>query len=270
MAEARQAGDSRAAWSIGIAGGVIGFSLGGFFDGIVLHQILQWHHLLSALEGATFRDIRVQILADGIFHAGMYGVALMGLAMLWRRRRDLGLPGSGRGLAIGLLAGFGLWDVVDAVVFHWTLQVHRIRMDVENPLVWDLGWLALFGLVPLGLAYLLARRSGPWRDARASGGAALVLAIGVAVSGGLAALPPRDAVSDARLVVFRAGLDDAGVLAAIAAADAHILDRHPTGAVWTIATSETTSLAALYRHGALLVTGGPLPAGCLDWVRVEG
>jgi uncharacterized membrane protein len=26
---------------------VLGFGLGGFFDGIILHQVLQWHHLLS-------------------------------------------------------------------------------------------------------------------------------------------------------------------------------------------------------------------------------
>ncbi|WP_272547883.1 DUF2243 domain-containing protein [Acidovorax sp. NCPPB 3576] len=26
-------------------GYLLGFSLGVFFDGIVLHQILQWHHL---------------------------------------------------------------------------------------------------------------------------------------------------------------------------------------------------------------------------------
>ena len=29
------------------AGIVLGIGLGGFFDGIVLHQILQWHHMLT-------------------------------------------------------------------------------------------------------------------------------------------------------------------------------------------------------------------------------
>ena len=28
----------------------VGLSLGGFFDGILLHQILQWHHLLSGVD----------------------------------------------------------------------------------------------------------------------------------------------------------------------------------------------------------------------------
>lgn len=34
------------------AGYMLGFGLGGFFDGILLHQLLQWHHLLSGLEQA--------------------------------------------------------------------------------------------------------------------------------------------------------------------------------------------------------------------------
>ncbi|HZF78582.1 MAG TPA: DUF2243 domain-containing protein, partial [Rubrivivax sp.] len=40
----------QAAWMLGIA-----FS--GFFDGILLHQVLQWHHLLSGLDGEGWNDI---------------------------------------------------------------------------------------------------------------------------------------------------------------------------------------------------------------------
>ena len=29
------------------AGGLFGLGLGGFFDDIVMHQVLQWHHMLS-------------------------------------------------------------------------------------------------------------------------------------------------------------------------------------------------------------------------------
>lgn len=46
------------------AGYLLGFALGGFFDGILLHQVLQWHHLLQGVEGAVFRQVRTQILAD--------------------------------------------------------------------------------------------------------------------------------------------------------------------------------------------------------------
>ena len=30
------------------AGVLFGLGLGGFFDGIVLHQVLQWHHMVSS------------------------------------------------------------------------------------------------------------------------------------------------------------------------------------------------------------------------------
>jgi uncharacterized membrane protein len=49
----------------------------------LLHQVLQWHHLLSLVQGDLYRDIRVQILADGLFHAAAYLLAAGGLVLLW-------------------------------------------------------------------------------------------------------------------------------------------------------------------------------------------
>ena len=116
-------------------GAVLGFALGGFFDGILLHQILQWHHLLSLVPGID--DLRMQVLWDGYFHALMYLIALAGLAGLWRLQRR----GEGRWgwpLAGAVLVGFGLWHVVDTLLSHWLLQIHRLRIDSADPLRWDL------------------------------------------------------------------------------------------------------------------------------------
>ena len=66
------------------AGYALGFGIGGFFDGILLHQILQWHHLLSGLQGAPYDDLRFQVLADGLFHVFMYVVTVIGLWLLWQ------------------------------------------------------------------------------------------------------------------------------------------------------------------------------------------
>ena len=145
-------------------GAVLGFALGGFFDGILLHQILQWHHLLSLVPG--LEDLRVQILWDGYFHALMYLVALAGLWGLWQARRRAMIQGlvlKGAPLAGALLLGFGIWHVVDGILSHWILGIHRIKLDSPSPLAWDLFWLALFGLLPLVVSrWLLARRSvGP-------------------------------------------------------------------------------------------------------------
>ena len=66
-------------------GAVLGFALGGFFDGILLHQILQWHHLLSLVPGIA--DLRLQVLWDGYFHASMYAIAAVSLWGLWRAHK---------------------------------------------------------------------------------------------------------------------------------------------------------------------------------------
>jgi uncharacterized membrane protein len=75
------------------AGFFIGFALAGFLDGILLHQILQWHSLLSSLQGEIYQDIRFRMLTDGLFHAAMYGVALVGLCLLRGRATNLRLAG---------------------------------------------------------------------------------------------------------------------------------------------------------------------------------
>ena len=38
----------RTAAEIRLPGIILGVGLGGFVDGIVLHQVLQWHHMLSS------------------------------------------------------------------------------------------------------------------------------------------------------------------------------------------------------------------------------
>jgi uncharacterized membrane protein len=50
---------------------MLGLGLGGFIDGIVLHQVLQWHHLLTATgdhPATTVAGLEDNTLADGFFH----------------------------------------------------------------------------------------------------------------------------------------------------------------------------------------------------------
>jgi Predicted membrane protein (DUF2243) len=57
----------------------LGLGLGGFFDGIVLHQILQWHHLVSQVEPVTtVAGLKINTLADGLFHGATYLFTLRG------------------------------------------------------------------------------------------------------------------------------------------------------------------------------------------------
>lgn len=240
---------------------ILGVALSGFFDGVLLHQVLQWHHLLSLVPDQDVQDPRVQVLADGLFHVLMYLLALVGLALLWRSRRAAAAPGQGRRIAAAAVAGFGMWNVVDAVLFHWVLGIHRIRVDAPSPLEWDLGWLLAFGLLPLALAAVLRRRGGGQGPVP---NAPHLLAFLVVVLGGLALRAPPPGPS---VVLFRPGLNDAEVFQAIAAVDGRISAVDRSGELVMAELPAHADRWALYRAGALVV-GRSGPAGCLGWSRV--
>lgn len=244
------------------AGYALGFGIGGFFDGILLHQVLQWHHLLSGIEQAR-QDIRVLILADGLFHVLMYVITGFGLWLLSRTRQEFSAPGADRWLLGNAFIGFGVWHILDSVLSHWILGIHRIRMGVENPLFWDLLWFALFGLIPLIIG-LAKRRGGPDPGRRfLSSPLALVLAAGIA--GPLAALPPPDQTQV--VVLFRPGITEQQAFAAIIAVDGRIVGSDPSGQLWAVEMAQGRNPSGLYRYGALLVSNSLLPLGCFSWTR---
>ena len=71
------------------AGILFGLGLGGFFDGIILHQVLQWHHMLTSagFPADSVRNLEINILWDGLFHVSTYVFTALGLFTLWRYSR---------------------------------------------------------------------------------------------------------------------------------------------------------------------------------------
>lgn len=243
-----------------IAASLLGFALGGFFDGVLLHQILQWHHLLSGIE-AISSQLELQILADGLFHAAMYGVLLIGLVLLYRSRRVR----LGASQMFGAAAlGFGVWHGLDALLSHWLLGLHRIRMDTDLPLAWDLGWLLVFGVLPAALGVFSLRRRP---DGRGPLPAMLLLAFATPLIGAAGLWPaPADA---AQAVLFRAGLDEGGKIAAVEAAGGAVLSVSADGRLWQVRFDDRLRPLQLYLRGALLVGGAP-GGGCLGATLVKG
>lgn len=141
------------------AGYLLGFALGGFFDGIFLHQILQWHHLLSAITRPPFNQASIQVIADGVFEAVMFVIAAIGARKLLQARYVLIDRAFDRVLAADVLIGFGAWYVADGILAQWLLDLHHVRLDVADPSWWDLLWFLLFGVlfVAAGIALRLWR-----------------------------------------------------------------------------------------------------------------
>lgn len=116
------------------AGILFGLGLGGFFDGIVLHQILQWHHMLTSAgwPADNVHDLKVNTLWDGIFHASTYVFVVAGLVVLWRRAQRTHLWWSGRMLVGSMLLGFGIFNVVEGIIDHQILGLHHVNETVPR------------------------------------------------------------------------------------------------------------------------------------------
>lgn len=106
---------------------VLGIGFGGFVDGIVLHQILQVHEMLSNKIPATdYVGKSVNMFWDGIFHAFCLLVAIVGVVLLWKLMGRKDVDVSGRLFSAGLLLGWGLFNLVEGVLDHQILKLHNV------------------------------------------------------------------------------------------------------------------------------------------------
>jgi uncharacterized membrane protein len=150
------------------AGIFFGLGLGGFFDGIVLHQLLQWHHMLSSWHPVdTIEGLEFNTLWDGIFHSATYIFVLIGLFLLWRSAHRRHLTWSPRLLIGTMLLGFGLFNAVEGIINHHWLGIHHVNETAprEQWWIWDIAF-TLSGLVMI-LAGGWLTRSGARREATA-------------------------------------------------------------------------------------------------------
>lgn len=275
----------------------LGIALGGFFDGILLHQVLQWHHLLSAVDSPRFADLRTQVLADGLFHAAMYVLAAWAIWRLLAARRLPPRPGEGLRLAADVAIGFGIWHTADAVLSHWLLGIHRIRMDSDVPLAWDLGWWAVFGAIPVFLGVRLrAQAEGDDPDdasgratepSNAGSGRRGTVALRVvhgaaprarrdlpawaaatAITAIVASVPSPGAADAPVTVIVREGAQ--GRLLAALGPDATVVGTDRSGTVWQLRLAPDESALGLVRHGAVWISGGPLAFGCAARTAAPG
>jgi uncharacterized membrane protein len=131
--------------------------MGGFVDGIVFHQILQLHNMLSARIPVTdLATAKANMAYDGVFHAAVWLATLAGVLMLFgqgRRGRDV--VWSWPGFLGALLLGWGLFNLIEGLVDHYLLGLHHV-VEALGLSVWDHLFLA-WGAAMLAAGWLLLR-----------------------------------------------------------------------------------------------------------------
>ena len=141
------------------AGILFGLGLGGFFDGIVLHQILQWHHMLTSdgYPPNSMRNLEVNTMWDGLFHMTTYVFVLLGLIILWKKAHRTHVRWSGKLLSGTILMGFGIFNVVEGIIDHHILGIHHVNETVPHVqwIYWDFGFLIWGAVMLVGGWWLL-------------------------------------------------------------------------------------------------------------------
>ena len=128
--------------SVLLAGGVIGFGLGGLLDVLLFHLVLRAHHLISGIVPPTTPEgLQLNLVADGLFSLAMVGIAIVGFVPLWRA-----LPLSDRSRALGLLTGafvtgVGAFNFYDGTIDHYVLGLHHVTQWPPNPDIFDVLWI---------------------------------------------------------------------------------------------------------------------------------
>src|SRR4051794_32178056 len=111
-----------------LAGLVLGIGLGGFVDGILLHQILQWHNMLSsAIPPIDLVSMKYNMVWDGLFHAVTWTMCVLGIGLLFRAGRRADVPWSGKLFFGSIVGGWGLFNFVEGLIDHQLLGIHHVH-----------------------------------------------------------------------------------------------------------------------------------------------
>jgi uncharacterized membrane protein len=149
-----------------IPGLVLGLGLGGFVDGILLHQILHWHNMGSAkVPPVTLEAMQQNMRWDGLFHALAWVATMLGIYLLLRDARNgRVLPGY-QALTGQLILGWGIFNLVEGLIDHVMLGIHHVRdLPVYVPMYdWIFLLLGGVGFILLGQVMSSEEKGSPRR-----------------------------------------------------------------------------------------------------------
>jgi uncharacterized membrane protein len=156
--------------TITLPGIILGVGLGGFVDGILLHQVLQWHHMLSSSETAnvdigsypvtTVHGLQMNTLWDGFFHTITWLAVLIGLGILYSRiTHSRGRIWASKVLWGWVLVGWGIFNLVEGIMDHHLLGIHHV-ISGEYQTLADILFL-IFGTLLIAGGWALQRTGQP-------------------------------------------------------------------------------------------------------------
>jgi uncharacterized membrane protein len=138
-------------------GGILlGVGLGGFAEGILVHQLLQWHHMLStAVPPTSVEALRTNMRADALFYAVTWMAIVSGVWLLWQAgQRVTAFPG-GRWFMGQFFVGWGAFNLLESIISHHILDIHHVRGRPDFD--WEWGYLLIAGAGFIWLGRRLAR-----------------------------------------------------------------------------------------------------------------
>jgi uncharacterized membrane protein len=110
---------------------LFGVGVIGMLDGIIFHQLLQWHSMVM------YRTKADQVVSDGIFHLVVTTVWFVATVLVWHSNPPTSTEHR-RTFWGGFLLGGGLFNLIEGIVDHHLLGIHHVNEFVANPLVYDL------------------------------------------------------------------------------------------------------------------------------------
>lgn len=125
---------------------LFGVGIIGMLDGIVFHQILQWHSV------NMHTDRFHQIMSDGVFHLFVTLIIFVSGILLWK-----GNPKEPSNRFWGsFLLGAGAFNLIEGIVNHHLLQAHHVKPG-PNQFLYDISY-DIFALLLLTIGWILLRR----------------------------------------------------------------------------------------------------------------
>ena len=119
--------------------------------------------LSNKIASTNYVGKSINMFWDGIFHAFCLIVVLIGINQLWKLLKRKNANTSGRLFWGGLLAGWGIFNIVEGIINHHMLQLHNVMEFSSNQ---DLGNYTFLGIsvVMLLIGYALMRQGNSKSD----------------------------------------------------------------------------------------------------------